>query len=103
MASSVEEGADRFGGAGAEGGVDLCVPLVEPGLQFEQGGEEEGELLGGEGVGLPGVYVVLGQRAGLLGVVPAGPGDDGAGVFRALGAGVADPASPSHAPDQCLP
>jgi len=38
-----------------------------------------------------GVHVVAGQRRCLLQVVPAGPGDDGAGVFGAFGAGVGDP------------
>ena len=96
VAFAVEETADCFGGTGAVGGVEGGVPLGEPRLQFEEAGEEEGELFGGEAEGLSGIHVVFGEGAGLLGVVPAGPGDDGAGVFGAFGAGVADPALFGH-------
>jgi hypothetical protein len=68
---------EGIAGAVAVFGVDGVVPLVEPGEEFLEGGEQRGEALGLPAPGVLGLLVEAGEGCGLLGVIPAGPGDDG--------------------------
>jgi len=96
VSESADFGEEKFFVVGAEAiakfRVDRAMPLVKPGEQFEEAGEEGGE---------PGVFaaayclldvdVVGGDGLGELEVVVSGPGDREF-VVVGFGVGEADPA-----------
>ena len=85
------EGFVDGGEAFVVGGVDVAVPLIEPGEEIFEGGEDGGEAFSRPSPGALGLLVVARESLGLLGVVPTGPGDNGGFINAAFGAGVVDP------------
>src|SRR6476660_52713 len=68
------------------------MPLLDPGQDLAQAGEQGSEAVGAPAVGLFAVDGEGGEGLGLFAVVPAGPADEQGGVGVAVGGGVGDEA-----------
>ena len=76
--------------------IVLVVPLLEPGKEVSDAGEERLQAIGWPALVLFGVEIVFSEGLGLLQVIPACPGDEERIVASAFGSGVADPAFFGH-------
>jgi hypothetical protein len=74
-----------FGGALAEGLVQLVVPLADPGHDLQEAGQQRGQAVGVPAVRRAALLDQADQGGGLVLVVPACPADE-QGVFVAVGA-----------------